>query len=459
MVEGPSLQIDRLQDRYRNGETTPVDVARVARERAIADDHNAWLTVVDGADLRDRAERVARLDQDDHPLYGVPFAVKDNVDVEGMETTAGCPAYAYEADADATVVARLRAAGAMLVGKTNLDQFATGLVGTRSPYGACHNAHVPSYIAGGSSSGSAVAVALDQVSCALGTDTAGSGRVPAALNGVVGYKPTRGLLSTAGVVPACRTLDCVSTFARTCTEAFRVASVAAGSDDRDPFSRRDADDVSLSLPETVDAGVVGVPGEEYLEFFGNDAAASAFESALSHLRTMGWEVTTVDYAPFREAAELLYGGPWVAERLTVVEDLLDDDESALLDVTRNVITQGRRYDATDAFEAMYDLAALQKRADDVLDGVDCLVTPTVGTAYTIDAVRDDPLTTNTNLGYYTNHVNLLDMAAVAVPTDVLDSGVPFGVTLSAEADSDAFLGAVGREFEEVAPTDAGRRTP
>jgi allophanate hydrolase len=451
-----SLRIDELHSTYAETDTTPVEVMRAVHDRARADETNAWITLRERSALEERVHAVAGMDRAEAPLYGVPFAVKDNVDVAGLPTTAACPAYEYTAEASATVVERLQAAGAVLVGKTNMDQFATGLVGTRSPYGDCHNPHDPAYISGGSSSGSGAAVADGQVSFALGTDTAGSGRVPAALTGIVGLKPTRGTVSTAGVVPACKTLDCVATFAPSVPDAVRVTRVMAGPDPADPTMRTDGlADPTVFDPPAVEAGTVGVVPAAAREFFGDDAAAAAYEDALSTLADLGWEVEPVAFEPFRETAELLYEGPWVAERLTVVEELLADDPEALLPVIREIIERGADYDATDVFEAQYDLAALRQRAREALADVDLLVTPTTGTVYTREAVAEAPVETNATLGYYTNYVNLLDMAALAVPTGLQDDGIPFGVTLTAEAGTDGLLAAVGHDLHRAAGLSLG----
>ena len=354
------------------------------------------------------------------PLAGVPFAVKDNIDVAGLPTTAGCKEFSYLAKQTAPCVQKLLDAGAVLVGKTNLDQFATGLVGTRSPYGACRNAFDPAYISGGSSSGSALAVAQGMASFALGTDTAGSGRIPAAFNNIVGLKPTRGLVSTEGVVPACRSLDCVSIFAKTCAEALRILQLMQGSAEQP---------VSFGNPVRF-----AVPRQ--LEFHGDRAYADLFAKALSRFGN----VPEIDFAPFLEVQKLLYG-PWVAERLADLERWLP----AMLPVTRQVIEAGRRYSAAELFKAMHDLEALKVKCH---GDWDVLIVPAAPTIYRIAEVEADPIELNARLGRYTNFVNLLDLAAISVPAGFRPDGLPFGVTLIGPAHSDAALAALAAKFND-----------
>ncbi len=454
----PTLSIGALREAYRDGETTPSAVVETVLDRVEPDERNVWISRVPVARLRARARELdERLETGDPlaelPLYGVPFAVKDNIDARELPTTAGCPAYAYDPETDATVVERLRDAGAVFVGKTNMDQFATGLVGTRTPYGTCRNAVDEAYISGGSSAGSGVAVATQQVSFALGTDTAGSGRVPAACNGVVGLKPTRGALSNTGVVPACRTLDCVAVFALTCADALRVERVAAGFDHEDPYSRPAVSCAEFSLGADVDT--VGVPATDQLTFFGDDEAAALFTEAVERFEQMGVETRRIDFEPFLEAGRLLYGGPWVAERLVVVQDLLEHNPDALLPVTREIISRGAEYTATDTFESMYELERLRRVARPVFDAVDCVVTPTTGTVPTVEAVERDPVERNSDLGEYTNFVNLLDLAAVAVPAGRRESGVPFGITLLGREFTEAELVTLGHRFCQTGDEPVG----
>ncbi|HEU4353247.1 MAG TPA: allophanate hydrolase [Burkholderiales bacterium] len=366
------------------------------------------------------------------PLAGRLFAVKDNIDVAGLPTTAACPGFAYVAKKTAPAVQKLLDAGAVLIGKTNLDQFATGLVGTRSPYGACRNAFDSAYISGGSSSGSAVAVALGIVDFALGTDTAGSGRVPAAFNNVVGLKPTRGLVSTQGVVPACRSLDCVSVFARTCCEALEVFKLIST-----PF-----DPVTLGFD-------VAVPRQ--LEFHGDREYERLFSDALARLEALGATVCEIDFAPFLEVQSLLYG-PWVAERLAEGFPL-----EHMLPVTRKVIESGARYSAADAFRAQHRLAELREKCT----FEDILIVPGAPTIYRIAEVEADPIELNSRLGRYTNFVNLLDLAAITVPAGFRAAGLPFGVTLIGPAFSDYALATVAARFhaDGELPTPAQARVP
>jgi len=369
-------------------------------------------------------------------LAGLHFAVKDNIDVAGMPTTAGCPAYAYTPSRSATAVQKLLNAGAVCVGKTNLDQFATGLSGMRSPYGDCRNAFNADYISGGSSSGSALAVALGFAEFALGTDTAGSGRVPAAFNNLVGLKPTRGLVSTAGVVPACRSLDCVSVFAKTCTRALSVLEAMQGYDPADPYSRRAAaagfDQKNLRI---------AVPAN--LEFYGDNEYARLFGQALERL---GGERTAIDFAPFLAAQQLLYDGPWLAERTAQMQSFMQQHANDMHPVVREVIAGGSRYTAVEAFQAQYRLAALRRETEAAWDAADVLVVPGAPTIYTRAEMAADPIALNARLGLYTNFVNLLDLAAITVPAGFRADGLPFGITLIGPAFSDRALAALGARF-------------
>ncbi|MEJ2686151.1 MAG: allophanate hydrolase [Gammaproteobacteria bacterium] len=425
------LEIETLKAAYREGALSPVTVVEaVFRRIRSCSTRNIWIHLLEEEEVLERARRLATLPLDQRnrlPLFGIPYAVKDNIDVADQPTTAACPEFGYVATKSAFVVDRLQAAGAILVGKTNMDQFATGLVGTRSPYGACDNAVDPEYVSGGSSSGSAVAVARGLVSFALGTDTAGSGRVPAAFNGVVGLKPTRGLLSTSGSVPACRSLDCLSVFTRNVSDSGAVFDIARGYDGLDPYSR---DDEAL-LPVTDLSGAfrfgVLAPGE--LEFFGDGEAQALFQKAVEQLEAMGGHRREIDFQPFRETATLLYGGPWIAERMAAIGEFYLRHPDAILPTTRSIIERALNYDAVDVFRAMYRRAELKREAYAELEGIDVLVVPTTATIYTRREVDADPVGTNTRLGYYTNFVNLLDLCAIAVPAGRRDNGLPVGITL------------------------------
>jgi len=374
-------------------------------------------------------------------LFGIPFAVKDNFDVSGMRTTAACPEFSRGAEETAEAVQRLLDAGAILIGKTNMDQFATGLVGTRSPYGICRSVFNPAYISGGSSSGSAVAVASGLVSFSLGTDTAGSGRVPAAFNQLVGVKPTRGLVSTHGLLPACRTLDCVSIFAETCADALCVLDVISGPDPKDPYSRVATPGEGAS-PWLASSFRFGIPTESSLEFFGDEASRDCYLRAVQALVNLGGEPVTFSYDPFREAASLLYNGPWVAERLAAIKPFFDTNVDSLEPTVGKIIRGALRFSAVDAFTSQYKLQQLRRSVSEVMQKVDFLLLPTTATTYTVQEVQTDPIETNSRLGFYTNFVNLLDLAAVAVPAELKENGLPFGVSLIGEAFSDFALIAV-----------------
>lgn len=393
----------------------------------------SWISIVDQNGLADQLTQLAvRLDGRDPstlPLYGIPFAAKDNIDAAGFTTTAGCPAFAYRPSRDATVVARLVAAGAIVIGKTNLDQFATGLVGVRSPYGIPTNTFDPTYISGGSSSGSATVVARGIVPFSLGTDTAGSGRVPAGLNNIVGLKPTRGALSNRGVVPACRTLDCVSIFATSMDDAAEIYDVAAGFDAEDGLSRAAPYAVlGARLPERPRFGV-----PLRAEFFGDTVSEQAFADALAALEASGATLVPIDFSVFEQVSALLYDGPWVAERYAAIRDFAADHRDAIDPVVREVIFKAAQFDAADAFAGIYRLADLKRSADALLADVDALVVPTAPTHYTLAELAAEPILLNSRLGVYTNYVNLLDWSAVAVPASLRPDGLPFGITLIGDA--------------------------
>ncbi len=365
------------------------------------------------------------------PLAGVPFAAKDNIDVAGFETTAACPAFAYRPEASAGVIERLTAAGALCLGKTNLDQFATGLNGSRSPYGIPRNAYNLAYVSGGSSSGSSVAVAAGLVPFALGTDTAGSGRVPAAFNHLVGFKPTKGRWSTRGLVPACRTLDCITVFTDDTADARLVDEVIASFDQEDPFSKALAD--APVTPRTF-----GVPRRDQRNFFGDIESEYLYDRALEKLAELG-DVVEIDYAPLQEAALLLYGGPWVAERTAAMADILATNPEAVDPTVREVVEKGVPMTAVDLFNGIYRLAELKRYADMLWSEIDVMVFPTAGTTYRVAEMLAAPVALNSNLGAYTNFVNLLDMAALAVPAGIRANGTGFGITLIGPADTDRAL--------------------
>ena len=418
-------------------------VARSFRRIREHNDPAIFISLREEKDALAEAQALAAKDPAQLPLYGVPVAVKDNIDVEGLPTTAACPAFGYSPPLDATSVARLRAAGAIIIGKTNLDQFATGLVGVRSPYGIPINPLRGDLIPGGSSSGSAVAVAAGLVPLALGTDTAGSGRVPAMLNNIVGLKPSLGLISTAGVVPACRTLDCVSVFALDVDDAMTALAVMAGPDGADPFSRTRPLAQLGGFPAKLR---LGVPRAGQLIFFGDRASEAAYADAMKRWSALGATLVEFDLEPFYETARLLYEGPWVAERYLVIRNLLASAPEAIHPVTREIIIAGTRPSAADTFAALYRLQALRKIAERAFAHIDALVLPTAPTAYTTAQVLANPVELNSRLGTYTNFVNLLDLCGLALPAAMRPDGIPFGITLLAPAGQDAQLASIGRVF-------------
>ncbi|OAM89600.1 allophanate hydrolase [Termitidicoccus mucosus] len=420
----------------------------------------AWILALTPAQIKEQfaalEARVGREGAEKFSLLGVPFAIKDNIDFAGLPTTAACPAFAYTPKETAPAVQRLLDAGAILVGKTNLDQFATGLVGTRSPYGVVPNVFNPDYVSGGSSSGSASVVARGIVPFALGTDTAGSGRVPAGFNNLVGLKPTRGWLSTRGVLPACRSLDCVSVFAAGVEDAALVASIA-GAPDADGYSRAvPAGAFEKRLPAKPRFGVPAAP-----EWFGDAQAEAAFARALDRARATGAEIVPMDFSPFFEVAALLYQGPWVAERYTVAGELLETNPGAVHPVVRGIIARGTEFDAASVFRAHYKLADLKRGCDGLLATVDALLVPTAPRHPSIADVLASPVEINSQLGTYTNFVNLLDWSALALPAGFRDDGLPAGITLIGPAWADAALAEFGARWErrEAAATGRGAALP
>lgn len=436
------FSIAQLRQHYASGRETPASVLSQLRQRLARDAGNAiWIHVLDDNELAPHLARLSAMNPADYPLWGIPFAIKDNIDLAGVPTTAACPAFAYTPAQHARVVQQLLDAGAIPLGKTNLDQFATGLVGTRSPYGEVHNAYLPDYISGGSSSGSATAIARGHVAFALGTDTAGSGRVPAALQQLVGVKPSRGLLSTRGVVPACRSLDCVSLFAHDLADAQLLLDITREFDAGDPYSR-----MMTPVNAVPATPVIGVPRIEQLEFFGNDEAQHLFAKTVNRLHRQAVTVIDIDFTPFREAAALLYQGPWVAERWLAARELIENHPEAMLPVTRSIIAGARHFSAADAFAAQYRLATLRRQVEPLLASVTAILTPTIGSPCTRAQVAAEPVLRNSELGTYTNFMNLLDLAALAVPTAHFANGLPNGVTLFADHGSDLTLLALAQQL-------------
>ena len=450
-----SETIAEILSGHRSGGSPAETIARAYGRIRAHNDPAIFITLRDEADAIAEAKALEAKGDTSLPLYGVPFAVKDNIDVAGLPTTAACPAFAYTPKADATVVAKLRAAGAIVVGKTNLDQLATGLVGVRSPYGIPRNAFDPKIIPGGSSSGSGVAVAAGLVPFSLGTDTAGSGRVPAGLGNIVGLKPSLGAASTKGVVPACRTLDCVSVFAFTVDEAWAVFAAMAGPDIADPYSRNRP----LGAPGPLPGLRVGVPIKGERVFFGDQASAAQFDAAIERFAKLGATVTEIDIEPFYETARLLYEGPWVAERYLTAQKLIASSPEALHPVTREITLGGARATAAEAFASFYKLEDLRRVRDHIFRGLDVLLVPTAPTVYTVEQVLADPIQLNSRLGTYTNFVNLLDLCGLAVPAGFRSDGIPSGVTLLAPGGQDALLASLGRVFhaDTNLPMGATRR--
>ncbi|MFD1382080.1 allophanate hydrolase [Rhodanobacter aciditrophus] len=446
-----------LTQAYQSHSKTPALVMAEIRERAKDfESYNIWIHLLSEAEQAPYLDALKDKDPASHPLWGIPFAIKDNIDLAGIPTTAACPEFAYTPDSSAQVVQQLIDAGAIPVGKTNLDQFATGLNGTRSPYGACHNAFDFDYLSGGSSAGSSVAVALGLASFSLGTDTAGSGRIPACFNNLIGVKPSIGLLSATGLVPACRSLDCITLFAYNTDDANTALAAAEGFDQRDGYSRQNPfsnQERQYGLREG--ELTVGIIAPSQLKFFGDEQYAKAYQATLDQLSEQGFVFKEIDYAPFDKIAKLLYEGPWVSERYIATQPLIDENPDAVFPVVREIIAPGGKPPATSLFKAQYRIKALQQVCLAQMSEVDCLLTPTAGRHFTIDEMLEEPIKRNSELGYYTNFMNLIDLASVAVPTQFTHAGMPFGVTLVGPTFSDRMLLSIANRIQQTFPLPKG----
>lgn len=458
--DGLSLNLFSLRKAYMSRTLNVSDVIYHVLDRiGKYKEHNIWISIQNPEIILAVAKSLDEQNPELLPLYGIPFAVKDNIDFIGLPTTAACPGYSYIPKQTAFAVQLLINAGAILIGKTNMDQFATGLNGTRSPepYGICKNALNPDYIAGGSSSGSAVAVALDIVSFSLGTDTAGSGRVPAAFNNIVGLKPTRGLLSCAGVVPACKSLDCVSVFSKSAAESDYLLDILNQYDPDDSYARNER---RLETPHVLRKGFklrFGVPKPEQLNYFGDEESADLFNQAIADLKAIG-EVVEIDFQPFQEAAVLLYGGPWIAERYAGIRQFIEDHPESVLPVISEVLSTAQDKTAIAAFDALHRMQSLKHKTHSLLQGLSCIVTPTAPRIYQIADVLADSVTLNSNLGYYTNFMNLLDLCAVAMPSGFYGNGLPFGITLFSTAMSDRRLLGYAKDLEALRQTTSEKES-
>ncbi|MEM8501666.1 MAG: allophanate hydrolase [Cyanobacteria bacterium P01_D01_bin.1] len=445
---GISLTIASLHQQYMTSQLSPKDVVEaIIAELAARGDDGIWIYKLPKAELRLRALSLEKSADKTLPLWGIPFSVKDCIDVAGLPTSAGCPEFVYTATYTNPTVQNLLDAGAVLIGKTNLDQFATGLVGIRTGYTVPHNAFSKDHIPGGSSSGSALSVAVGLVSFSVGTDTGGSGRVPAGFNNIVGLKPSKGLLSTAHTVEACKTLDCLSIFSLTAEDARTVFETAQSYDPAHSFSRPIGESpLRLSAYESNQPFRFGVPLPAQREFFGNADVERLYERAIATLIEMGGICQEIDYGPFLEANELLFNGPWVAERYASVGSFVETMPEAVFPATREILSKAEKITAVEAFEGLYAVEALKRKSQPLWDEIDFLVVPTAGTIYRINQVEAEPLKLNTNLGYYTNFVNLLDLCAIALPNGFQTDGLPTGITLISQPYSEPYLTGLGTAF-------------
>ena len=452
-----SLDVTSLQNYYRNG-GSPVELFNFIYDRIVEDNKtfpSIWIHLQSREEALESIKYLQGVNPHDLPLYGIPFSVKDNIDVDGMPTTAACSAYKFYPEASANVVARLQDAGAICIGKTNLDQFATGLNGTRSPYGPCISPFNPQYISGGSSSGSAVSVALHQVSFSIGTDTGGSGRIPASLNNVVGLKPTVGSLSSRGLVPCCPSIDCPSVFALSISDASLVASAMFSNDSLDPSLREDVGRASFSPDSHSSIKKVFVPNDKLLNFFGNHQGENMYRNFLLNLNDSDLEVVAFDFEPFLEAGKLLFDGPFLADRYASIGLFLEENQNDVLDSTFNIVSQSKRWSAHDVFAALEQVKELKAYARHLLGSDGIFAFPTVAPLYTITQLLDDPIALNTNIGYYSYFANVLDLSALSVPLDFHENGMPFGITLMGRAFADAALSGFAQSSLSIKNSNLG----
>lgn len=452
MTDGQAFDIASLHAAYETGWSAEAMIETVFARIAAVNDPGIFLHLAKKSDLLVQAAALGAFDPAARPLWGIPFAVKDNIDVAGMPTTAACLDYGYLPTADATVVVLLKDAGALVVGKTNLDQFATGLVGVRTPHAVPRNAIDATLVPGGSSSGSAVATAQGIVSFALGTDTAGSGRIPAGLNNIVGLKPSVGALSTTGVIPACRTLDCVSIFALTVGDAWRVFEIAARPDPQDAYSKAIPATGYGAAPPVM---TIGVPEKADRQFFGDAAMEKAYDDALDALKVMGHRLIDLPFADFYATANLLYEGAWVAERYVAVKDFFDAHEASFHPVTRKIYGGAKSLTAADAFSGLYALQALKSKLAPLIASVDLICVPTAPRHYRLSDLDAEPIRENSRLGTYTNFVNLLDMCGMAVPTGTRIDGLPASVTLLAPSGKDGLVASLADDLHAVSRLSLG----
>lgn len=456
-----SMTIKSLRDAYLSEQLTPqqliADILDKAKKFA---DHNIWIHLLTTEEINSYLEALTTKPIADYPLWGIPFAIKDNIDLAGIPTTAGCEAFAYTPEKSAFAVQQLINAGAIPIGKTNLDQFATGLNGTRSPFGACKNSFNQEYISGGSSSGSSVAVALGLATFSLGSDTAGSGRVPACFNNLVGLKPSRGLLSASGMVPACKSLDCMSIFALTTEDANTILTSAEGFDISDEYSRENTpSNKSRYFGQQTPPFTLGIIESSQLKFFGDKEYEKAYHKVIEQLQAIA-DVTLIpiDYSPFDQVAKLLYEGPWVAERYLAAQELINTDPDAIFPVVRDIIAPGGEPKAHELFSAQYKLEGLAKTCRAQLNKCNALLMPTAGRIFTIEEMLNEPIKHNSELGYYTNFVNLLDLSAIAVPTSFTEKNLPFGITLIGDTFADRSLLSIANYLETIFVTPEGAST-
>lgn len=452
-----SLDVTSLQNYYRNG-GSPVELFNFIYDRIVEDNKtfpSVWIHLKSREEALESIKHLQGVNPHDLPLYGIPFSVKDNIDVDGMPTTAACSAYKFYPEASANVVARLQDAGAICIGKTNLDQFATGLNGTRSPYGPCISPFNPQYISGGSSSGSAVSVALHQVSFSIGTDTGGSGRIPASLNNVVGLKPTVGSLSSRGLVPCCPSIDCPSVFALSISDASLVASAMFSNDSLDPSLREDVGRARFSPDSHSSIKKVFVPNDKLLNFFGNHQGENMYRNFLLNLNDSDLEVVAFDFEPFLEAGKLLFDGPFLADRYASIGLFLEENQNDVLDSTFNIVSQSKRWSAHDVFAALEQVKELKSYARHLLGSDGIFAFPTVAPLYTITQLLDDPIALNTNIGYYSYFANVLDLSALSVPLDFHENGMPFGITLMGRAFADAALSGFAQSSLSIGNSNLG----